>query len=301
MLTTMLLPPEGGATVASFDPRMQGGQVRRHIGYVSQRLRADGEPTGDERLRLSARLDPVPRAEREDRMRAALGLMGLTEVRAWPVRQCSGDMIRRLEIAQRILHAHRSSCSMRRPNGSTRSAGMRSGGPSVRCARLGAAVRVTTHDMDEADARCDPSASIDRGRILVTDTPSTLKGQIGEYATLDDVFAQMTGQAANDGNVRDVGRRRHVAREHAWPDTVQSPMVGTLTRLRAVADAELRKLRHDRSELASRAIQPVLWLMPFGNAMARVRGPAHRSYRLGTSSRRAHSLNARSSSPSSSA
>lgn len=51
-------------------------------------------------------------------------------------------------------------------------------------------------------------------------------------------------------------------------------MGGYLTQLLAVADAELRKLRHDPWELASHAIQPVLWLLLFGNVMARVRGLA---------------------------
>ena len=54
-------------------------------------------------------------------------------------------------------------------------------------------------------------------------------------------------------------------------------MGGYLTQLLAVADAELRKLRHDPWELASRAIQPVLWLLLFGNVMARVRGLAPQS------------------------
>ena len=54
-------------------------------------------------------------------------------------------------------------------------------------------------------------------------------------------------------------------------------MVDYLTQLLAVADAELRKLRHDPWELASRAIQPVLWLLLFGNVMARVRGLAPQS------------------------
>ena len=54
-------------------------------------------------------------------------------------------------------------------------------------------------------------------------------------------------------------------------------MKGYLVQLFAVADAELRKLRHDPWELASRAIQPVHWLLLFGNVMARVRGRAPQS------------------------
>lgn len=103
---------------------------------------------------------------------------------------------------------------------------------------------------------------------------AALKGKISKHATLDDVFAQMTGQPADGGNCRDVRRTHRAAREHAKPDSVQSAMGGYLTQLLAVADAELRKLRHDPWELASHAIQPVLWLLLFGNVMARVRGLA---------------------------
>ena len=216
MLTTMLPPSEGRATVAGFDLRTQAGQVRRHIGYVPQLLSADGELTGYENLLLSARLYLVPRAEREGRIRQALELMGLTEVRDRLVRQYSGGMIRRLEIAQSTLHAP-SVIFLDEPTEGLDPVGWHAVWLHIRDlrARLGAAVIVTTHYMDEADALCDRIALIDRGRILVTDTPTALKRQIGERATLDDVFAQMTGQAEEGGNYRDVRRTRRAAREHA--------------------------------------------------------------------------------------
>ena len=216
MLTTMLPPSGGHATVAGFDLRTQAGQVRRHIGYVPQLLSADGELTGHENLLLSARLYLVPRAEREGRIRQALELMGLTEVRDRLVRQYSGGMIRRLEIAQSTLHAP-SVIFLDEPTEGLDPVGRHAVWLHIRDlrARLGAAVIVTTHYMDEADALCDRIALIDRGRILVTDTPTALKRQIGERATLDDVFAQMTGQAEEGGNYRDVRRTRRAAREHA--------------------------------------------------------------------------------------
>ena len=155
-------------------------------------------------------------AEREGRIREALELMGLTEVRDRLVRQYSGGMIRRLEIAQSTLHAP-SIIFLDEPTEGLDPVGRHAVWRHIRDlrARLGAAVVVTTHYMDEADALCDRIALIDRGRILVTDTPSALKRQIGEHATLDDVFAQMTGKATEGGNYRDVRRTRRAAREHA--------------------------------------------------------------------------------------
>ncbi len=216
MLTTMLPPSAGRAIIAGFDLRTQAGQVRRHIGYVPQLLSADGELTGYENLLLSARLYLVPRTAREGRIRAALALMGLTEVRDRLVRQYSGGMIRRLEIAQSTLHAP-SVIFLDEPTEGLDPVGRHAVWRHIRDLRerLGAAVVVTTHYMDEADALCDRIALIDRGRILVTDTPAALKGQIGDHATLDDVFAQMTGHAAEGGSYRDVRRTRRAAREHA--------------------------------------------------------------------------------------
>ena len=197
MRTTMLPPSGGRATVAGFDLRSRAGQVRRHIGYVPQLLSADGELTGYENLLLSARLYLVPRAEREGRIRAALELMGLTEVRDRLVRQYCGGMIRRLEIAQSTLHAP-SIIFPDEPTEGLDAVGRHALWRHIRDlrARLGAAVIVTTHYMDDADALCDRIALIDHGRIPRTDTPAALKGQIGEHATLEDVFAQMTGNEA---------------------------------------------------------------------------------------------------------
>lgn len=125
-------------------------------------------------------------------------------------------MIRRLAITQSTLHAP-SVIFLDEPTEVLDPVGRHAVWRHIRDlrARLGAAVIVTTHDMDEVDALCDRIALIDPGRIFVTDMPAALKGKIGEHATLDDVFAQMMGQAADGGNDRDVGRTRCAAREHA--------------------------------------------------------------------------------------
>ncbi len=104
MLTTLLPPTSGSATVAGFDIVKQPSEVRRHIGYVPQLLSADGSLTGYENLLLSARLYGVPKAERKQRIEGALERMGLAPVAHRLVGQYSGGMIRRLEIAQCLLH-----------------------------------------------------------------------------------------------------------------------------------------------------------------------------------------------------
>jgi ABC-2 type transport system ATP-binding protein len=104
MLTTLLPPSSGSATVAGYDIIRQPAEVRRHIGYVPQLLSADGSLTGYENLLLSARLYSVPRQEQSERITRALTRMGLLEAAHRLAGHYSGGMIRRLEIAQSLLH-----------------------------------------------------------------------------------------------------------------------------------------------------------------------------------------------------
>ncbi len=77
---------------------------RQNIGYVPQLLSADGELTGYENLLLSTQLYGLPRSKREKRIHEVLDFMGLTEYADKLVNQYSGGMIRRLEIAQALVH-----------------------------------------------------------------------------------------------------------------------------------------------------------------------------------------------------
>src|ERR1044072_7726676 len=77
MLTTLLPPTSGVARVAGFDVARQPAEVRRRIGYVPQMLSVDGALTGYENLLIFAKLYDIPRAEREERIRDALALVGL--------------------------------------------------------------------------------------------------------------------------------------------------------------------------------------------------------------------------------
>jgi ABC-2 type transport system ATP-binding protein len=104
MLTTLLAPTSGTAQVASFDVVRQAAAVRRVIGYVPQLLSADGALTGYENLKVFAKLYDIAYNERETRIREALAFMDLAGVANKLVRTYSGGMIRRLEIAQSMLH-----------------------------------------------------------------------------------------------------------------------------------------------------------------------------------------------------
>ena len=104
MLTTLLPPTSGSAEVGGFDIIKSPGEVRRRIGYVSQLVSADGALTGYENLLLSAKLYGLSKAERGARIADALDFMGLADSAHKLVRTYSGGMIRRLELAQAMLH-----------------------------------------------------------------------------------------------------------------------------------------------------------------------------------------------------
>ena len=79
MLTTLLPPTSGDASVAGYDITRRAAEVRRSIGYVPQVLSADGTLTGYENLLVFAKLYDLPRAKRSSEVRAALAFMGLTD------------------------------------------------------------------------------------------------------------------------------------------------------------------------------------------------------------------------------
>lgn len=218
MLTTLLPPTSGTAVVAGYDIRAKPAEVRRHIGYVPQLLSADGSLSGYENLLLSARLYGVPRGERKDRIEGALKWMGLKEAAHRVVGQYSGGMIRRLEIAQSLLH---------RPEVLFLDEPTIGLDPGARDTvwehiadlrdRFHRTMVVTSHQMEEMDAFCDRIALIARGRIVVVGTSAELKASIGHDATLDDVFIRLAGATeATDmeGSYGEVRRERDSARKH---------------------------------------------------------------------------------------
>jgi ABC-2 type transport system ATP-binding protein len=214
MFTTLLAPSAGTARVAGFDVVQAARAVRRRIGYVPQLVSADGALTGAENLRLSAVLYGVGASERAARIEDALQFMGLEEAGSKLVRTYSGGMIRRLELAQAMLH---------RPAVLFLDEPTIGLDPVARAAvwdrlrelqqRDGATVFLTTHDMEEADALCHALAILHQGRLAAHGTPASLKASVGAGATLGDVFAHYSGGAIEEGGVyRDVRATRSTIR-----------------------------------------------------------------------------------------
>jgi len=213
MLTTLLAPTSGSATVGGFDIIKSPGDVRRRIGYVSQLLSADGALTGDENLRLSAKLYGLPKTESSERIADALNFMGLTDSARKLVKTYSGGMIRRLELAQAMLHRP-AILFLDEPT-----IGLDPVARHMVWDRLldlrrdyGMTVLITTHDMEEAETLCDKLAILHMGRVSVVGKPAELRMQLGASATMDDVFVHYAGGLIHEGGTfREVAQTRRTA------------------------------------------------------------------------------------------
>lgn len=214
MLTTLLPPSAGSASVAGFDISRNAGDVRRVIGYVPQLISADGGLTGRENLTVFARLYDLPRREREQRVRDALAFMGLADAADKLVRDYSGGMIRRLEIAQSMLHRPRV-LFLDEPTVGLDPAARRAVWDHIEHLRTqyGTTVVLTTHLMDEADSLCTRVAIMHLGKVAAIGSPEALCASVnGGHATLDDVFIHYSGgELETGGNYRETFRTRRVA------------------------------------------------------------------------------------------
>ena len=140
--------------------------------------------------------------------------MGLDEVSDKMVREYSGGMIRRLEIAESMLHRPRV-LFLDEPTVGLDPIARKAVWDHIQRLRsdFGTTILLTTHYMEEADELCDRVAIMHLGKIAAIGTPSELKAAVGEGATLDDVFVHYSGyEVDNVGNFRDVSRTRRVAR-----------------------------------------------------------------------------------------
>jgi ABC-2 type transport system ATP-binding protein len=179
MLCTLVKPTTGSAHVAGYDVSRERDDVRRHIGLVFQDPTLDGYLTAEQNLRLHAELYGIDHAAIPGRMRQMLEMVDLWERRDAPVLTFSGGMRRRLEIARGLMHSPRVLFLDEPTIGldpQTRSSIWR----YIRALQQTeeTTIFMTTHYMDEAEF-CDRIAIMDRGEIVVLDTPEALKAAVG--------------------------------------------------------------------------------------------------------------------------
>ncbi|MGI5201498.1 ATP-binding cassette domain-containing protein [Spirillospora sp. CA-108201] len=197
MLTTLLAPTAGTATVAGRDLRADPAGVRRRIGYVAQGGGTDpGVPVAEE-LDLQARLYGVrDRSARIAELCAQLDLEGLGRR---PAGALSGGQRRRLDVALGLVHRP-ALLFLDEPTAGLDPQSRGNLWDHIRAMRDrdGATVFLTTHYLDEADALCDRLLIIDRGRIVAEGTPAELKRRVaGDVVTVE--LAEAAGVEGVEG------------------------------------------------------------------------------------------------------
>jgi ABC-2 type transport system ATP-binding protein len=180
MLTTLLPPTAGRASVAGYDIVREGPQVRTVIGAALQEAALDNFLTGREHMQLQMGLHGTPRAERADRGARLLERVGLTEAADRKVGGYSGGMKRRLDLALALVHDPRI-LFLDEPTTGLDIQSRTALWDEVRrlVAEQGVTLFLTTQYLEEADALADRVGIIDRGRIVAEGTPAALKAQVG--------------------------------------------------------------------------------------------------------------------------
>ena len=163
-------------------------------------LSADGMLTARENLRFSARLYGVAARDSGPRIAEALEFMGLVEAADRLVKTYSGGMIRRLELAQAMLHRPEV-LFLDEPTIGLDPLARHAVWDRLQTLRrdFGMTVLLTTHDMEEAENLCDELAILHSGTLAVTGRPGELRAALSPTATLDDVFANYCGGTIQQG------------------------------------------------------------------------------------------------------
>jgi len=180
MLTTLLHPTSGTAEIAGFNITKDKEKVRQYIGVVFQEPALDTELTGIENLDFHARMYGIRKEERKERIEKLLQLIDLSEKKDVLVKNYSGGMKRRLEIARGLIH-HPHVLFLDEPTLGLDAQTRRVIWDYIKEMnhKENTTIFLTTHYMDEADYLCDRVGMIDHGQILVIDTINNLKNSVG--------------------------------------------------------------------------------------------------------------------------
>src|SRR2546427_850980 len=199
MLTTLLPPSSGRATVLGHDLRTEGRKIRAQIGVVQQQDSFDQGLNVETSMDMYGLIWNVPKAERRRRIDELIGHFEMQEFRKMPTVDLSAGQRRRLQVAREFIH-DMDLLFLDEPT-----VGL---DPIVRRSvldylkervRLGLTIFFTTHILEEAEYLCNRIAVINQGRIVQIDTPENLKRRFGSAKAVEFKLLQGTssGRAAS--------------------------------------------------------------------------------------------------------
>ena len=195
ILTTLLKPTSGHATVQGFDVVTQGKKVRESIGFVQQEIGVDEYLTGRENLVFQSRINRIPKDQIKSRIDEVISLVELEEKQNEAAITYSGGMRKRLDIACGLIHRPRV-LFLDEPTVGLDIQTRRKIWEYIRKIHkeFEMTLFVSTHYMEEADKLCDRVGIIDYGKIQVIDTPETMKNAMGSdmisFSLIDGIAKQ---------------------------------------------------------------------------------------------------------------
>ncbi|HEV2351000.1 MAG TPA: ATP-binding cassette domain-containing protein [Terriglobia bacterium] len=190
MMTTLIEPTSGTARVNGFDVRQSANDVRKSIGVIPQASTTDLDLSAEENLLIFAKLYGV---QRDRRMKVIHELLEAVELGPWgkkPVKQLSGGMRRRLEIARGLVHQPKVFFLDEPTTGLDPVSRVTVWEMLERLKKeRDLTILLTTHYMDEADKLCERIAIVDHGKLVALDTPFMLKTSIPGSNILEVSFS----------------------------------------------------------------------------------------------------------------
>jgi ABC-2 type transport system ATP-binding protein len=190
MLTTLMPPTAGSGRVNGFDIVSAQDGVRKSIGVIPQAMTSDLELSVEENLVIFAKLYGVPRDRRRRLINELLESVQLTQWRDKPVKNLSGGMRRRVEIARGLVHEPRV-FFLDEPTTGLDPVSRVAVWEMLReiKAQRDLTLLLTTHYMDEADRLCDRVAIVDHGELKALNSPMQLKASIPGKNILEASFS----------------------------------------------------------------------------------------------------------------
>ncbi len=200
ILSTVLEPDHGDATIGGYSIRRNAEAVRRLIGVCPQELALYADLSALDNLLFFGRMVGLSGKEARAQALANLELMGLTDRARGKVDKYSGGMKRRINLAIALM-GHPQLLFLDEPTVGIDPQSRNMIYETIEGLRdKGMTILYTTHYMEEADRLCKRVAIMDGGQVIAMDTPRGLKTKIGppEQVTLEDVFLKLTGRGLRD-------------------------------------------------------------------------------------------------------
>ena len=187
ILCGLLAPTSGKATVHGFDVATESEQVKRSIGYMSQKFSLYDDLTVSENIEFFSGIYGVEKSRRQSRKEEILKMAGLEDRRDDATGLLTGGWKQRLALGCAILHEPPIVFLDEPTSGVDPIARRHFWDLIYEMAERGSTVFVTTHYMEEAEY-CQRLALMDRGKMIALGAPSDLKRELGPNATMEDVF-----------------------------------------------------------------------------------------------------------------